>query len=172
MADYGRNQLSPGGALVIGIVCEALAIVVILGAVGVLPLNMSPDLVNAHWVGVCAGAAFAFAGGAIIVDYTVAGGTDANGNLPAGTPYWARVLQYLFGLGIVSTMTAMFTWVAFGSGPRHFSGGFALPFVAWSGATGETSGRVAFGAAAVLLWAMLVALGVAGARQLVRERPR
>lgn len=165
-----RNQLPPTAACVIGAVFIVLGAVAVLGSVGVLPLNPSPDLAGAHWVGVCVGLIFVLGGGAVILDYAIAGGTDANGNLPAGTPFAVRVLQYLLGFGIMGCMTATFSWVAFGSGPRHFSGGFAVPFVAWGGAISETAGRVAFGAMAVLMWLMLLGVGVAGARGLLRDR--
>lgn len=164
-----RNQLSPTAAVVIGGIFIALGTVMCLASVGVLPLTMSQDGTDAHWVGVCIGLMFALAGGAIVLDYAIAGGTDANGNLLPGTPYAMRVLQYVLGFGIMACMTATFSWVAFGSGPRHFSGGFAVPFLAVGGPVGETGGRIAFGAAAVVMWGVLIAVAVGGVRRLVRD---
>jgi hypothetical protein len=53
----------------------------------------------------------------MIVGYAVAGGVGPDGDLPAGTPRRVRVTQYLLGLGIVSALGAVATWVAFGPGP-------------------------------------------------------
>jgi hypothetical protein len=88
--------------------------------------------------------------------------------LPAGTPFGVRLLQYLLGLGIAGSLTAIFTWIAFGPGERHFSSTVVLPFMTHDGASGETSGRVVFGIAAVLIWLFLVSFGFIGARRLVR----
>lgn len=44
----------------------------------------------------------------------------------------------------------MLNWIAFGSGPRHFSGGIAMPFVSWSGPSIEWFGRAAFGIGALI----------------------
>jgi len=63
---------------------------------------------------------------------------------------------FLLGLGIVGALAAVFNWVAFGPGPRSFSGGISIPFVSLSGPQSEWSGRVAFGAVAVLIDAVAV----------------
>jgi hypothetical protein len=89
--------------------------------------------------------------------------------MPPGTSWSIRLVQYLLGLAIVSLMTAVFTWVAFGPGTRHFSTTVSLPFWSSTKASGETFGRAAFGFGAALLWLFLIGVGISGARQLVRD---
>ena len=57
---------------------------------------------------------------------------------------------WLVGL-MVTGLAAIFDWVAFGPGERHFSGGLSFGGASMRAASGETSGRLAFGIAAVLL---------------------
>ena len=55
------------------------------------------------------------------------------------------------------------SWVAFGPGPRGFSGSFLF----FSHATNEWIGRAAFGFGAVLCWLGTLAVAVVGARKLL-----
>ncbi|HVX40929.1 MAG TPA: hypothetical protein VHB25_15270, partial [Gemmatimonadaceae bacterium] len=67
-------------------------------------------------------------------------------------------------------MLAIFAWVAFGRGERHFSVGIGIPGL-WAGTRGgDMTGRVAFGFAAVLIAILFVVAGIAGAKQLRRSR--
>jgi hypothetical protein len=161
--------MSPRLAIVLGLLCAAVGVVIILAGVGVLPLAPAPDVQRSPWVVVCAGLMFVFVGAALIVGFAVAGGSGPDGDLPAGTPFGVRLLQYLLGLGIVGSLTAIFTWIAFGPGERHFSSTVVLPFMTRGVASGETSGRVVFGIAAVLIWLFLVTFGFVGARRLFRD---
>jgi len=161
--------MSPRQAIAFGLLCAAVGVVIILAGVGVLPLAPAPDVQGSPWVVVCAGLMFVFAGAALIVGFAVAGGTGPDGDLPTGTPFGVRLIQYLLGLGTVGSLTAIFTWVAFGPGERHFSSTVVLPFMARGVASGETSGRVVFGIAAVLIWLFLVSFGFIGARRLFRD---
>ena len=102
------------------------------------------------WVGVAAGLAFLLGGLAVIVGYGVAGGIAPDGDLPAGTPFFVRLVQYVLGLGITAMLASIASWVAFGSGSRHFSGSGL--FV--GGALNEALGRAVFGIGAVLTWAI------------------
>ena len=65
-------------------------------------------------------------------------------------------------------MTAIVGWIAFGPGPRRFSTTISLPFMTQSWMSGELSGRVAFGVAAMLLAAMFVGCGAVGIERLRR----
>ena len=52
---------------------------------------------------------------------------------------------------------APFHWIAFGAGPRQFSGGFSLPFVSVSRGAPELGGRIMFGFGAFLIDFIVVA---------------
>ena len=157
--------MSPRLAIVFGLLSAAVGVVIVLAGIGVLPVAAAPDVQGSPWVVVCAGLMFVFLGAAVIVGFAVAGGAD--GDLPAGTPFSVRLIQYLLGLGIVGSLAAIFTWIAFGPGERHFSSTVVLPFMArGAAASGETSGRVTFGIAAVLIWLFFATFGFLGARRL------
>jgi len=162
------SQLSPKGSLIVGLIFGAFGVVITLGGLGVLHMTPSEDGPTPPWVLVCVGLMFAFMGAAFIVG-SVAGVSGADSDYPAGTPFSVRLIQYLLGLAITGCLTAVFTWIAFGSGERHFSTTVTLPFAVHRGAAGDTSGRVWFGTAAVLMWIFLLAVGVSGARRLFRE---
>jgi hypothetical protein len=101
------------------------------------------------------------------VGYALAGGVGPDGDLPAGTPRWIRVTQYLLGLGIISSLAAIATWIAFGPGPRAFT--VTLPFVG-RGPGDETVGRAVFGFGAVLMWMFLAAFVVVSIQRLRRSK--
>ena len=165
MAD--RTQLSPGGAVVIGLLFAACGLFPILLGLGVLPAHADPGV--PPWLVIAAGMLFVQAGALLIVSYAIAR-VDAVGNDPPGTPLGVRVAQYLLGLSLTGTMLAMFAWIAFGRGERHFSYGIAIPFFWARSGGGALPGRIAFGIAAVLIAVLFAAGGVAGAKQLRRSR--
>jgi DNA-binding transcriptional ArsR family regulator len=87
----------------LGLAFIAMGVLLVLISVGVVP-GAEKSLEAPRWVGACAGLMFAFCGGAIIVGYAVAGGAGPDGDLPAGTPRWVRLTQFLLGLGIISAL--------------------------------------------------------------------
>lgn len=151
--------------MALGLVFIAMGVLLVLISVGVVP-GAEKSLEAPRWVGACAGLMFAFCGGAIIVGYAVAGGAGPDGDLPAGTPRWVRLTQFLLGLGIISSLAAIATWIAFGPGPRAFS--VTLPFVG-RGPGDETVGRAVFGFGAVLMWLFLIVFLVVSVRRLRRN---
>ena len=159
-----RNQLSPGAAIVIGVLLGAMGTVVILIALGTFGDNQLTDG-TPPWVGVAAGAMFVLGGLAMIVGYGVAGGVAPDGDLPRGTPVSVRLVQSALGLGITATLASIASWVAFGSGARHFSG--SVPFV--SGAVNEALGRTVFGIGAVLTWIFMAVMMVVSVKRLRRR---
>jgi len=163
----GEQQLSRGGAVAMGIVFIAAGAVPILIGLGVV----HPDVgTTPLWVAFAVGLMFVCAGLAIIVDYAIAGGVGPDGDLLAGTPFAIRVANFVFGLAIIGLMTAVFGWVAFGSGPRAFSTTVVLPFWYSNGQSSELSGRIAFGIGTILMALMFVACGIVGVRQLQRQK--
>ena len=145
-----------------------MGVAVAAGGLGAFPINPSPDVRDAPWVIVCTGLLFVLTGTVVIVDYAIARvGSDAQ--MPPGTPWSIRLAQYLLGLAIVSLMTAVFTWVAFGPGTRHFSTSISLPFWSSTRAGGDTVGRAVCGFGAAMMWLFLIGVGISGARQLLRD---
>ena len=162
-----NTPLSPRAAIIVGVLCTACGIVPILGGLGLIPIQLTEG--TPAWVAVCAGLAFVLAGAALIVGYAVAGSVGPDGDLPPGTPFGVRLVQYVLGLGISGLLTAIAGWVAFGSGPRRFSGTLVLPFVFRRWSDGELNGRIAFGIGAVLMLAFFVVMGIVGARRILNS---
>jgi len=134
------------------------------GVVHAAPVASPPPA----WVPIAAGLVFVCGGLAVMLDYGIAGGVGADGDFRPGTPMAVRVLNLVLGLLIVGLMTAIFGWVAFGRGPRAFTTVVSLPFASTRWRSGEMSGRIAFGAATVLMTLMFVACGVSGVRRLLK----
>jgi hypothetical protein len=126
-----------------------------LALMGVLPTAPHTPDAAPGWVGAVIGLAFLLAGiTAIIRSFA---GSDASGNLLATAPRTIRILNDGLGILIVVSLAALFSWVAFGSGERHFTvslDGFVVP----AGAGGDMAGRVMFGLGAVLAWCMAGAM--------------
>src|SRR5215471_12547791 len=160
-----RTQLGPRAAVVIGLLVALMGFLVIGLALHVVPTANPQN--TPEWVGFAAGLAFVLAGAALVVGYAVAGGAAPDGDLPPGTPFGVRLLQYLLGLGIVGLLTAIGAWVAFGPGRREFSI-TGLPVL--GPRAGEVMGRVAFGVGTVLTAVVFVLLAVVSGRRL-RRRP-
>lgn len=72
------------------------------------------------------------------------------------------IVSQVVGGGIVLPLTLVANWVAFGSGPRQFSGGLTLGFVTVSQRASEMSGRIAFGIVAILLDILIATIAVRG----------
>jgi hypothetical protein len=140
----------------------------ILAALGMLPIPLTRG--TPAWVGVCAGLLFILGGAAIINGYALAGGAGPDGDLPPGTSFGVRLVQYVLGLGICGLFTAIAGWIAFGKGERHFSTTLNLPFLTRHGIGNEWMGRVVFGLGAILAAAFTVVLSVVSVRRLRNAR--
>ena len=151
--------------MTLGLVFIAAGLGLTLLALGLVPgAPAAPEA--PRWVVACAGLAFALCGGAVIVGYVVAGGAGPDGDLLPGTPRSVRLTQYLLGLGIISCLAAIATWIAFGPGPRTFT--VTLPFVG-RGPGSESVGRAVFGIGAVLMWVFFAVFVVVSAQRLRRK---
>jgi len=159
-----QSQLNPRSAVTFGLVCVAVSVLPILGGLGVIDMKLTPG--TPRWVGVGAGCTFLLAGITLIVDGT-SGAIGPDGQLSNDAPAWLHVFQSLMGLGIVGTMGAIASWIAFGPGERHFSTTISLPFGWWHPPSGETTGRWAFGIAAVLIWCIIAGVIVVSIRRLI-----
>ena len=162
------DQLSPRGAIVVGIIFMICGVFPVLVGLGVVHAPPAPGV--QPWVVIAAGSMFILAGVAIINGYAVAGGAQANGDLPDSAPFAARVLQYALGVSIVGLMFAVFAWVAFGPGERHFSSSMSIPGLSVSGHSSDRSGRIAFGIASGFIGLFFVLYAVSGAKRLLDAR--
>jgi hypothetical protein len=157
-----QTQLTRRKAIAIGILCLGCGVPPVLGSLGVIPMRLEPGV--PPWMGVAAGSTFLFASMLLFVDAT-AGGANADGTLPANASPALRILQSAAGLSIVTLMAIMATWIAFGRGPRHFSTTISLPFLVYQPKNSDLPGRVAFGIAALLIWAIAVVGTVAALKK-------
>lgn len=164
------NQLTPRGAIIVGVLCMIGGVYPVLAGLRVFhgrPVSGEPP-----WVIIAAGSMFILAGLAVINGYAVAGRPQANGNLSADAPFIARVTQYVLGIAIVGLMFAVFAWISFGPGERHFASSISIPGVSMSGHSSERSGRIAFGIATGLIGLFFALSAVDGAKRLWRNSRR
>ena len=66
-------------------------------------------------------------------------------------------------------MFAVFAWIAFGSGERHFSLSMSIPGFSTSAHSSERSGRIAFGIGAGFMGLFFVLAALSGAKRLWRS---
>jgi hypothetical protein len=157
-----ETQLTRKRALALGTLCLACGIGPVLGAIGLGPFHLSLGV--PVWMGLAAGMTFILAAVLLFAD-AAAGGTNADGTLPASASPFVRFIQSAAGLGIVVVMGSMATWIAFGRGERHFSETVVLPFTAYGSGGGELTGRIAFGIAALLIWVIVIAGTIAALKK-------
>ena len=148
----------------VGLIAAAMGLFLLLVGFGVVPVK--PRSVHGPmWLVSAGGIAFMLAGISIAVG--AIHGVSATGEIPKGASWWMRMFYYVLGLTAAAALASIGTWVAFGPGPRAFSGtGMFL----LSREAGETVGRIMFGFGAVLTWLITVALAVSGARKLFFDR--
>jgi hypothetical protein len=157
------RQILPFGTLVLGVACSlvgAFIVLLALGQFGAAPFAEGTP----PWIGVLGGLVFVLGGLALIVGFGIAGGAPG-GELPPGTPFGVRLVQYLLGVGITTSLALIASWVALGPGPRHFRTGGTIGGVIAS----ETFGRAVFGLGAVLVWLFVALVSVTGLRRLSRK---
>lgn len=152
----GERPLSPGATAWVGALFALMGLAILLVALRIIPTDEA-TFHAPHWVVGAAGLVFFLAGLAILT------------GPPPGSPEATRTTwrTFLLGLGIVGALAAVFNWVAFGPGPRSFGGSVSIPFVSVSGPSSEWSGRIAFGAVAVLIDAFALWVIVRGLRDLL-----
>lgn len=143
-----------------GVVFIAFATLPILVGLRLIPVR--PTDGTPGWVAICAGLGFLFAGAVLLSD-AAAGGLGPDGQLLDAAPPWVKRFQAVMGLAIAVTLASIASWVAFGSGERHFSLSVSLPFMAARGAGSETMGRWVFGFGAVLIWIVIAGVLVSAA---------
>lgn len=160
-----RTTLRPRQAVGFGLLMIAMGFTPLLSRFAASRPHRPEDA--PPWVTLLIGAVFVLCGVALIVGYGIERDIGPNGELEANAPAGVRVFQRLLGFSLVASMCAVFAWVGFGKGTRHFSSTVSIPFVAWhSNGGGELTGRIVFGSVAVLMAAALAAVLIAAARRL------
>ena len=104
-----------------------------------------------RWVVGACGGAFLLLGGWTAAMY--ARGYDESRPEESLPSPWVQLAVLVPSLMLLA---APFHWVAFGPGPRQFSGGISIPFLSVRSGSNETLGRIGFGLFAVLFDAILV----------------
>ncbi len=151
------DDAAPGRTMiVVGALTVLVGAIPLLAMAGVLPqAPHEPSDPAPAWMGWLIGFMFTGAGLMVIARGIWGGASATDGALAPTAPKALRVLNNLFGVGIAGGLAALFTWVAFGPGPRHFIVGIDGLFFRTSG---ETIGRVMFGFGAVLGWFIMAAM--------------
>jgi hypothetical protein len=135
------SELTPRARLVCGLVAMAAGLAPMALASGLLA--PSPASMRApEWVVFLAGCTFFLTSWLIL--------------LPER---WVRTRGFL-GVVLLTGFAAVFDWVSFGPGERHFSGGLSIGPLSGSGSSSELMGRLVFGIAAASM--SLLALWVWG----------
>lgn len=143
--------------IALGALSALVGLIPLLAATGILPPPQhAPSDPAPSWMGWVIGLMFLGAGLLVIARGIWGGAAECDGSLAPDAPRALRAMNDLFGTGIAAGLASLFTWVAFGPGPRHFSMGIDGLFFPGSNAT---PGRIAFGAGAMLGW-LIVALMV------------
>src|SRR5580698_9309658 len=99
------------------------------------PIPPSPD--GPAWLGALIGFVFVAGSSSALIKIVFGGDNLGNNGLPQSAPLAVRVVYGGLGYSIVAGLAALFSWVAFGPGERHFSGSGAF--------LGAGVGRAAFG---------------------------
>jgi hypothetical protein len=123
--------------------------------IGVAVRAPATQFQSPRWVVGSVGGAFLFLGG-WIAGLSLAGYDPAKGDAALPSP----AVQLAVLLPAMLFFAAPFHWIAFWPGERAFQSSLSIPFVSWSGAANAWMGRVVFGAGAILIDALIVALVV------------
>jgi hypothetical protein len=153
-------------AIVLGFLTAALGLVIALPSLGLIAPPTKAGSDGERWIALLMGLVFVLGGIAVVIQSSVGNARAPNGGLPRGSPIWMRRAMHFLGFAIVASMAVIFSWIAFGSGPREFGGTFFfLP--EW---INELTGRLAFGIGAGLIWIILAVMTISGARQLFKRQ--
>jgi len=116
----GEREMSPRGAIIFGV----LMAVVGIGIIAAGAWAPQKDVHAPRWVIEATGGAFLFFGSWTAVVYAL--GFDPKRSAETLPP---PLVQLAFFVPGIVFLALPFHWVAFGPGPRAFSGSFSLPFL-------------------------------------------
>jgi len=146
-----ERELSRRGTILVGLGVAVVGAIII----GVAVLAPAAQFQSPRWVVGSIGGAFLFMGG-WIAGLSLAGYDPKNGDAALPSP----AVQLAVLLPAMLCFAAPFHWIAFWPGERAFRSSFSIPFLSWSGAASAWIGRVMFGAGAILIDVLTVALVV------------
>jgi hypothetical protein len=152
--------MSPRAAIAFGALIAAVGLAIVAAATW-MP---AAKLTSPRWVIAAIGGAFVFFGSWTAVVYA-AGYDPKRGDETLPPP----LVQLAFFAPGLTLFALPFHWVAFGSGPRTFSGSVSLPVLSVSRRSGELSGRIWFGVFAVLIDLLVVSVCVKLIRKAAKE---
>ena len=145
----------------IGAVCAGFGLYIVLAGLGALP---PPGEAHAPlWLLAVTGLTFLLAGVNVLIR-AVTRTPDSQGALAAAAPGWLRALYRFTGFGIIVALGTIGSWVAFGSGPREFTG--TLPL---GGQIGAYAGRAAFGFGALAIWIVVAGMAISFMKRTWRD---
>lgn len=147
--DTQSNKLT----IFLGLVCFAIGTLPLLTVLGILPHRQDVSG-SIPWTSWLLGLVFWCTGLLVIMRGFTGRANGARGELPANAPRMLLGAYALLSIAIVFSLAVVFTWVAFGPGPRHFVVSFGGLWTVTSG-VGDAIGRGAFGLVSVLFWGFL-----------------
>lgn len=158
-------QAKPADVLGFGIAMGLAGLYFIGVALGMLPMPEGAASAPSFIVAL-AGLAFLFVGCGLTIRARTAA-NDRDGGLPATAPAWTQLCHRVSAIAIAGTLATIGTWLAIGSGPRHFELSGPL---AGTAPAGNAIGRAVFALGAVIVWIYVIALAVGTVRKLFDRR--
>jgi len=147
--------------MAIGAACAGAGIYFVLVGFGVVP---PPSKINGPlWLSICVGLVFLAGGVSVLVRGWL--GVPDDEDLPADAPRALVALQWIAVVTACAGLAAAGTWVAFGTGSRHF----VMPLPVW-GSLAEYIGRAAFGLGAIIAWLITLAFARMGAKKVFAKK--
>lgn len=142
----------------IGSVAAGGGLYFILVGLGLAP---QPSRINGPlWLSIGCGLVFLLGGISMILRGYLKMDDSAT-DIPSSAPHWAKLIWWGNPVAICAALASIGTWVAFGSGTRHFSVGGIV-----NGPLGEGIGRAAFGVGAIIAWLIVAVFARAGWRRI------
>ena len=163
------SPASPRQQLIIGLAAAIAGLSIIAVATGILAVP-EQSFRAPHWVVGVAGLVFVLTGALFLTPVFIAGSAPGD-QYTDGQKQAIRLIQQVLGSLLLTGFAAIPLWIGFGPGERAFSSSIGIPGLASHGSGNETTGRMLFGAAGVLIalwaaftWTALLRVVIAAAR--------
>lgn len=150
-------QSSATSTVLYGLLAAGMGLFYILYALGIFGSQFHKGS-DPSSLGFVFGLIFLLGGMAVVIQTIM----KRAGSEPATMPPWLNLLYHAMAFAIVGLLGIVASWVAFGPGPRHFSGSGSI--------FGETTGRMLFGIGAALIWVVLLGVAVSAVRSYLARR--